>query len=106
MPERRIPGIYLCVESDWPVPLQEEHGRAARRLHDAVAGQDWITEIAAASGGVGGGPRSIWIFRLNDYAALDRLLRHKEDEVAVAYQSFFSQMPLVIDKVREEVVFL
>jgi hypothetical protein len=100
------PGIYLCVEFDWPQLFQKEHGTMARKLHDVVQNQTWIKEAVAASGGVGGGPSSAWIFWLEDYAALDKLLRDRENEVSQAYRDFFSHMPLVVDKIREEVLFL
>jgi hypothetical protein len=98
--------IYLIVEFDWPNQLQEEHGRKARALHDAVQGQTWIKEIVAASGGIGGGPSSLWIFQLENYAALDRLLRDPEDRVGQAYTAFFSEMPVVHDRVKVEVLFI
>jgi hypothetical protein len=100
------PGIYLCVDFDWPKPFKEEHGKLARKLHDVVQNQSWIREVVAASGGLGSGPSSTWIFWLEDYAALDTLMRDRENEVTTAYWDFFGQMPLVVDKIRDEVVFL
>ena len=99
-------GIYLIVEFDWPRPFTKEHAQNARKLHDVVQGQTWIKEVVAASGGVGSGPSSIWIFWLADYAALDRLLRNLEGPICQAYTAFFSEMPVVNDKIREEVAFL
>ena len=99
-------GIYLIMEFEWPRPFTQDHAKNARALHDIVQGQDWIKEVGAASGGLGDGPPSIWIFWLPDYAALDRLLRSQEDPVGRAYATFFSQMPVVKDKIREEVAFL
>lgn len=99
------PGIYLMIDFDWPKPSEVDHGKKARRLHDAVQGKTWIKEVVAASGGVGAGPQSSWIFWLADYAALDRLLRANEDEVSKAYRAFFSAMPRVVEKIREEVAF-
>jgi hypothetical protein len=55
---------------------------------------------------LGEGPGSIWIFWLENYAAFDRLLRDKTDEVSQAYIDFYSAMPRVVDKIREKVVFL
>lgn len=99
-------GLYLIVEFEWPQPFSEEHAKNARALHDVVQNQDWIREVVAASGGLGDGPPSLWIFWLPDYAALDRLLRNQEDPVSRAYTTFFSEMPVVKDKIREEVAFL
>jgi hypothetical protein len=100
------PGIYLCIDFDWPQPFQPEHGQKARKLHDVVQNQNWIKAVVAASGGIGAGPTSTWIFWLADYAALERLLRDPENDVSRTYQDFFSQMPVVVDKIREEVHFL
>jgi hypothetical protein len=105
MPELNV-GIYLIVEFEWPRPFSLEHAQKARKLHDVVQGRTWIKEVVAASGGLGDGPPSIWIFWLPDYAALDRLLRNQEDPVSQAYTAFFSEMPVVKDKIREEVAFL
>jgi len=99
------PGIYLIVFFDWPQPFEEEHGKKAYQLHQAVQGKDWIKETVAASGGVGGDLTSIWIFWLENYAALDRLLADQDDEVGQAYRGFFSQMAMVRDIVRQEVIF-
>lgn len=106
MPEQKHPGIYLIVEFDWPQPFTKEVGSKARRLHDVVQNQTWIRESVAGSGGLGEGPSSVWVFWLENYAALDRLLRDRSDEVSQAYVGFFSEMPKVVDKIREEVVFV
>jgi hypothetical protein len=100
------PGIYLVIEFDWPNPFEPGHGQKARHLHEVVQGKTWIRETAAASGGVGGELSSLWVFWLESYAALERLLRDREDEVAKAYQDFFSEMSAVRDRLREEVVFM
>ena len=100
------PGIYLIVEFDWPTPFEQEHGKKARKLHDLVQTADWVQESVAASGGIGAGQSSIWIFRLANYAALDTLLRDFENEVCKAYIDFFSVMPVVTEKIREEVIFV
>lgn len=99
------PGLYLIVDFDWPETITADTAQKARRLHEAVQSQSWILEVVAASGGVGGGPRSTWIFWLENYAALDRLLHNPSDEISKAYNDFFSAMPLVVDKVRDQVVF-
>jgi hypothetical protein len=99
-------GIYLIVDFDWPHPMTADQPKKARHLHDLVQDQSWIKEVVAASGGLGSGPDSTWIFWLENYAALDRLLRDQEDDVCRAYLAFFSEMVNVIEKVREEVIFL
>ena len=106
MSENPHPGLYLMVEFDWPEPVTAEVAKKARHLHDVVQGRTWIRESVAASGGVGAGPRSLWIFWLENYAALDRLLHDSSDEVSQAYMECFSAMPVVVDKIRDEVVFL
>ncbi|HEY5729622.1 MAG TPA: hypothetical protein VIS72_06190 [Anaerolineales bacterium] len=106
MSEQKHPGIYLIVEFDWPRPFDAEVGKKARHLHDIVQGKTWIRESVAASAGIGEGPRSIWVFRLENYAALDRLLRDASDKVSKAYSDFFTAMPRVVDKIREEVIFV
>ncbi|MFZ1397831.1 MAG: hypothetical protein WAS33_13075, partial [Candidatus Promineifilaceae bacterium] len=65
----------------------------------------WIKEVVAASGGIGEGPASIWILWLRNYAALDRLFHAEDDPVSQAYNAFFSAMPVVKDKIREQVDF-
>jgi hypothetical protein len=99
-------GLYLIVEFDWPRPFQPEHGTLARKLHDVVQGQTWIKETVAASGGLGSGPSSLWIFWLENYAAFDRLLRAKDDVISQAYTAFMSEMVNVSERVRDEVLFL
>lgn len=100
------PGIYLMIEFSWPPNIDKELAGKAYALHNELMDKTWIKEVVAASGGVGAGPSSVWIFWLENYAALDRLLRTPENPVCQVYLAFFSQMPEVIEKVREEVVFL
>lgn len=99
-------GIYLIIEFEWPQPFTAVQGKMARQLHDVVQDQSWIKEAVAASGGIGTGPGSIWIFWLENYAALDTLLNNETNAVSQAYNSFFAEMPVVQDKIRGEVVFL
>jgi hypothetical protein len=99
-------GIYLIISFNWPRPYKPEYGQKARALHDVLADKDWIEEVLAASGGIGAGASSWWIFKLENYAALDRLLHDQDDPVAAAYASFFSEMEDVQDMIREEVLFL
>ena len=105
MPEQPEPGIFLIVEFNWPKPMDEEAGKNAYHLHQVVQGKTWIRETVAASGGVGQGRSSIWIFWLENYAALDRLLRDENDEISQAYIKFYKSMERVTEKVREEVLF-
>ncbi|MBA3870239.1 MAG: hypothetical protein H0X30_13925 [Anaerolineae bacterium] len=100
------PGVYLIIDFDWPNPIQSDHAKLAHHLHDVVQGKTWIKEAVAASGGVGGLQDSVWVFWLENYAALDQLLRDEKDEVAQAYKTFFSVMPVVNEKIREAVTFL
>lgn len=100
-------GIYLIVEFDWPQPFLPEYGQKAARLHQVLKGKDWIQGIVAGgSGGIGPGPSSIWVFWLENYAALDRLMDRKADQVSEAYHDFFQSMPVVHDVIREKVRFL
>ena len=99
-------GIYLIVEFDWPSSMKPELVQRAKDLHQIVQNQTWIQEAVAASGGLGTGPSSIWIFRLENYAALDRLLHDRSDEVSRAYVGFFSEMANVGDRIREAVIFM
>lgn len=96
--------IYLIVQFNFPQPFAAEYGEKAKALHQALIGQDWIEEVFAASGGVGGGPAAIWVFRMADYASLDRLL-HGDEPVSKAYVDFFSAMDGVEDMIREAVIF-
>jgi hypothetical protein len=105
MSDKRKPGIYLIVEFDWPRPSDPEAGKKAYHLHQVLQNRSWIREVVAASGGVGKGPSSMWIFWLENYAALDRLLKDRQNEVSQAYVAFFAAMPKQTEKVREEVIF-
>lgn len=102
----RKAGIYLIIDFEWPNPLDGVCARRARALHEAVQAQGWVREVVAAGGGIGPGPAYTWVFWLEDYAALDRLMRSEHDEVALAYRAFFAEMTHVADKIREEVLFL
>ena len=106
MSEQAARGIYLIVEFDWPNPVETEAAQKAAHLHTVVQNQDWIREVVAASGGLGGENSALWIFWLENYAALDRLFHDRSDEISQAYLGFFSKMPRVKDKIREEVIFL
>ncbi|HEX6033214.1 MAG TPA: hypothetical protein VFY83_02225, partial [Anaerolineales bacterium] len=92
MAEHTPSGIYLIVEFDWPSPMKPELLHKAKDLHQIVQNQTWIQEVVAASGGLGRGPSSIWIFRLENYSALDRLLRDRSNEISQAYVGLFSEM--------------
>lgn len=105
MAEKKIPHIYLIVEFDWPNPVEAEIARKAYRLHQVLQTTDWMKSAIAASHGVGKGSGSLWIFQLENYAALDRLLRDSSDPVYQAYDEFFSAMPVVSTTIREEVLF-
>ena len=96
--------IYLIVQFNFPKPFQPEVGAKAKALHQALDGQDWIEELFAANGGVGGGPSSVWVFRLDDYASLDKLF-HGDEPVSQAYVDFFRAVDDVEDFVREAVYF-
>ena len=95
----------MIIDFDWPKAFKPEHGELAPALHKATQNKSWIREVMAASGGIGGKQSSIWIFWLENYGALDRLLAEREEPVAIAYRAFFSAMESVEDKVREEVRF-
>jgi hypothetical protein len=96
--------IYLIVQFSFPKPFQPEYGIKAKALHQAMDGLDWIEEVFAASGGLGKGPSSMWVFKLVNYTSLDRLF-HGDDPVSKAYIDFFSVMDDVRDTIREEVLF-
>jgi hypothetical protein len=96
--------IYLVVSFNFPKPFQPEYGEKAKVLHQALIDQDWIEDVFAASGGIGGGPSSMWVFKMDGYASLDRLF-DGSDPVSKAYVAFFRTMDDVQDMVREEVVF-
>lgn len=99
-------GIYLFIDFEWPVPFEQSHAKLAHNLHTVVQGQTWIREVGAASHGLGSGPSSSWVFWLENYGVLERLLRTSDDDICKAYTTFFEAMPLKEQKVREEVLFL
>jgi hypothetical protein len=99
------PGLYLIVEFNWPHNFTPADAEKARLLHERLQGREWIAEVLAASGGIGHGGSSIWVFRLQDYAGLDRLLMMREDPVSQAFVDFFSRMADVSERVRQEVIF-
>ena len=99
-------GIFYIVYFDWPEKMSSEVVEYAKELHVAVNHANWIEEILAASGGIGGQQSSVWIFRLANYGQLDQLLRETGDSVHKAYQKFFNEMTNVEDLIREEVNFL
>ena len=43
-----------------------------------VQGKSWIKEALAASCRIGGGQEPVWIFWLENWAALDRLLKDED----------------------------
>ncbi len=106
MSTEKQPGIYLIIEFDWPEKFDSETGLIARKLHAVSQDKRWIKPIVAASGGIGKGASSMWIFWLENYAALDALYHDPDNEIGKLYISFFSKMNNVTEKIREEVFFL
>jgi len=106
VPDAERTAIYLVVEFDWPSPFEPEYGQRAKELHSSVQGHEWIKKVLAASGGLGSGQSSNWVFWLENSAALDRLFSDRENQAGKAYRSFFSTMDNVSDKIREEVRFI
>ena len=96
--------IYLIVNFNFPKPFKPEYGELVSILHQLLDADDWIEDVLTASGGIGGGPPSIWVFKLMDYASLDRLFRGGE-AILKAYFEFFRVMDDVEDIIREEVIF-
>ncbi|MHA2089777.1 MAG: hypothetical protein ACW98K_02860 [Candidatus Kariarchaeaceae archaeon] len=101
-------GLYLIVEFDWPNEITSELFKASAHLHEVVTKSDWIDEKVAGYGGLRLDFQCIWIFRVKDYAALDKLLNlpgDKQDDVAKAYSYFFDNMIKVKETIRQEVTF-
>jgi hypothetical protein len=99
-------GIYLIVQFNWPDKPSNDMAKKARALHDAVQGAGWVREAVAGYGGLGSGPSSIWVFWLENYAALEKLLRDKADPIQQVYVAFFAEMKDLNESLREEVLFL
>jgi hypothetical protein len=97
-----VVSIWSC--GFFPKPFQAEYGVKAKTLHHVLDGQDWIEEVFAASGSIGAGPSSIWVFKLNDFSALDKLLGG-EDPVSEAHVDFFGAMEDVNDFIQEAIIF-
>ena len=78
-------------------------------MHETVRKNDWIDDPVVAYGGVGNGLPCMWIFSLESYAFLDKLLhptKNEHNDVAIAYSNFFNQMKTVKSKIKHEVQFL
>ncbi|MHA1865122.1 MAG: hypothetical protein ACTSVB_11835 [Candidatus Heimdallarchaeaceae archaeon] len=99
------PGIYYIVMFDWPEEVSSELSKKVREFHELVEKAPWIREIVAASGGIGIGATSIWIFWLQDYTDLNKLLR-SEEEISKLYHEWTKEMQNVETMVREEVIFV
>ena len=102
------PGLFLIVEFDWPKEITPQLFKASSHLHEVVTQSDWIDEKVAGYGGLRIDFQCIWIFRVNDFVALEKLLNLPEDEqddVAKAYANFFDNMIKVKETIRQEVIF-
>lgn len=97
---------YFINWFDWPSTISEEMAKDAKELHRLVIEADWIEETIAASGGVGGELSSIWVFKLNGYGDLERLLHDYNDPICKQYHKFFNQMARMETMIRDKVIFL
>jgi hypothetical protein len=98
--------LYLFIEFEWPAEMTKELAGLAHKLHTLTQAESWIQEAVAASGGIGGTYSSVWVFKLDGYSALEKLMRDQENEISQTYMQFFSQMANVRDSLREQVVFM
>ncbi|MHA1303502.1 MAG: hypothetical protein ACTSQE_13230 [Candidatus Heimdallarchaeaceae archaeon] len=99
------PGIFYIISFDWPEEISSELSEKVRKFHELVKQTDWIEEKVAASGGIGVGATSIWIFWLQDYTDLNKLLRD-DNELAKLYREWTHEMLNLETTVREEVMFV
>ena len=93
---------YLIIEFDWPDSPTPEHRKTVLTFRQAAGLADF-EEILAASGGIGAGPSSLWIFRIESYATIDRL--RAPGNLGKAYRDFGAAMCNVSERIREEVEF-
>ena len=102
------PGIYFIVNFDWPDDFSPDIAQTAKKLHVLTSENppNWIHEVVAASGGIGGDEGSVWIFWLPNYSSLDKLFHDQNEEISRTYRKFFSSMKKVRDSVRDKVQFL
>jgi hypothetical protein len=98
-------GIYLFVYFDWPKQITDDVIQGALQLHKLTNECDWIKESIAASDGVGSEFSSVWVFWLENYGALDKLFRDKDNEINQVYTMFFTKMRKVKTHVKEKVIF-
>ena len=99
-------GIYLIIDFNWPEEITEEMAKGAAHLHKLTLELDWIKDVVAAAGGIGSGLSCTWVFWLENYGALDKLLKDYESEICKTYLNFFKSMAKMKEKIREEVQFL
>ena len=90
MPELNNQGIYLITEFDWPKEITSNMAEASANLHKLVNEAGWIEECMAGYSGLRSGFACIWIFKMKNYASLDKLLNSEDNEVATAYALFFN----------------
>lgn len=95
----------IIIEFDWPSDISNELYMNVRKFHDIVEKTDWIEECVAASGGIGGVFNSIWIFRLSNYAMLDKFFDEK-NEISQSFALWADSMAKMKISVKEEVMFL
>ena len=98
-------GFYLIIEFDWPSTISKELALIVRKFHDLVMEEDWLEETIAASGGIGGDNSSLWIFRIENYASLDKFL-HGKNPVAENFPKWADKMAKMKLSVKEQVKFL
>ncbi|MHA2103490.1 MAG: hypothetical protein ACW981_08665 [Candidatus Hodarchaeales archaeon] len=103
------PNIFLIVEFGWPDVITKEMGDASANIHKKIQESDWIDDPVVVYGGVSHGLPCMWIFKVKEYADLDKLLhptKSTNNEVAKAYTSFFKDMVDIQVKIKHEVQFL
>ena len=99
------PGIVLILQFNWPQTITKELGLKVHHFHDLIIAADWIEEKVPASKGIGGKYNSIWVLKMENYAALDHFL-HGKNEIAENFTEWADQMLKMKINVKEEVQFL